>query len=119
MKYLCLVYFEGNPIGALSDEQRAALNRASLSYDKELAARGHLVAAEALQGPKTAITVRARNGKLSITDGPFAETKEHLAGFILIEAKDVTEAGQIASKIPVGQFGSIEVRPVFDFTQQT
>jgi hypothetical protein len=117
MKYLCLVYFEGKPLDALSEEQRQALNRDSIAYDKKLQAEGHMVAAEALQAPDTAVTVRARKGKLSTTDGPFAETKEHLGGFILVEAKDMDEAVRIASKIPVGQYGSVEVRPVFDFRQ--
>jgi hypothetical protein len=117
MKYLCLVYFEGKALDALSEEQHAALDRDSLAYDRELQAGGHFVAAEALQAPHTAVTVRARKGTLSTTDGPFAETKEHLGGFILVEAKDLTEAVRIASKIPVGQYGSVEVRPVFDFSQ--
>lgn len=115
MKYLCLVYFEGNPFEALSKEQRKALDRASLSYDVELKASGHLVAAEALQAPATAVTLRVRQGTLSTTDGPFAETKEHLGGFILVTAKDLNEAVRIASQIPVAQFGSVEVRPVMEF----
>jgi hypothetical protein len=118
MKYLCLIYFEGNPLAALSKDQHEALDRASLSYDEELKADGHFIAAEALQGPSSAVIVRNRNGKPSITDGPFAETKEQLIGFILIEAKDVTEAGRIASNIPVGRYGSVEVRPILDFKQQ-
>jgi hypothetical protein len=73
-----------------------------------------MLAAEALQPVSTATTVRMRNGKLSITDGPFAETKEQLAGFYLIEAKDLNEALQVAGGIPAARVGSVEVRPVRD-----
>jgi hypothetical protein len=115
MKYLCLVYFEGNPFEALSKDQREALDRDSFAYDEQLKASGHLMAAEALQAPGNATTVRVRNGVPSMKDGPVTQNREHLGGFILITAKDKDEAVQIASKIPVAQFGSVEVRPVFEF----
>ena len=79
---------------------------------------GHYVAGEALQPVSTATTIRLRNGKISTTDGPFAETKEQLGGFYLVEAKDLNEAIQVASRIPSVKIGSIEVRPVVDFSQQ-
>ena len=105
MKYACLVYLEPGKLHAVPDSECAA------SGDK-LRQRGQLVAAEALQPIDTATTVRVRNGKVSITDGPFAETKEQLGGFILIEARDLNEAIQVAAKIPLARRGSIEVRPI-------
>ena len=105
MKYACLVYLEGERLHAVQDSECAACGEGFRS-------RGLLVAAEALQPIETATTVRVRNGKVSITDGPFAETKEQLAGFYLIEAADLNEAIQIASKIPPAREGSVEVRPV-------
>ena len=112
MKYLCAVYFEPTAMEALSASELAALDRNSLAYDKELEKSGHYIAAEALQSVTTAKTVRRRKGKVSQIDGPFAETKEHLGGFILIEAKDIDQAVEIASKIPMAEIGSVEVRPV-------
>ena len=105
MKYVCLVYLEGEKLHAVPDRECAACGEAFRT-------RGLLVTAEALQPIETATTVRVRDGKVSITDGPFAETKEHLAGFYLIEAADLNEAIQIASKIPPAREGSVEVRPV-------
>jgi len=84
------------------------------SCGERLRSNGSLIAAEALQPVETATTVRVRNGRMSITDGPFAETKEQLAGFYLVEARDLNDAIQIASKIPPAREGSIEVRPVRD-----
>jgi hypothetical protein len=83
-----------------------------LAFDQGLRASGHCVASEALQPVETATTLRVRNGKLSVSDGPFAETKEQLAGFYLVDARDLNEAIQMASKIPPARVGSIEVRPV-------
>ncbi len=83
-----------------------------MAYDDALRKAGHLVVAHALQPVEAATTVRVRNGKLSTTDGPFAETKEQLGGFILIEARDLNEAIQVAAKIPLARRGSIEVRPI-------
>ena len=81
-------------------------------YDQELGRSGHRIAAEALEPVRTAATVRIRNGNISVTDGPFAETKEQLAGFYLVESRDLNEAIQLASKIPAARVGSVEVRPV-------
>jgi hypothetical protein len=105
MKYLCLVYLEHEKLHATADTECKA-------YSDGLRGSQVLIAAEALQPVETATTVRLRNGKVSVTDGPFAETKEQLAGFYLIEARDLNDAIQIASKIPPAREGSIEVRPV-------
>src|SRR2546425_5535835 len=105
MKYLCLVYLEEKKLDDVPDNECKACG-------EELRKNGHHIAAEALQSVATATTVRVRNGKVSVTDGPFAETKEHLAGFYLVEAKDLNEAIQLAAKIPPAEVGSIEVRPI-------
>jgi hypothetical protein len=105
MKYLCLVYGEEQAIQSMDD-------RHCLDFDASVRASGHCVASEALEPVATATTVRVRNGKVSVTDGPFAETKECLAGFYMIEARDLNEAIQIAAKIPPAAVGSIEVRPI-------
>jgi hypothetical protein len=105
MKYLCLVYLDENRLDELPDED-------CVTYDTEIRSSGHCLASEALQSVQTATTVRMRNGKLSITDGPFAETKEQLAGFYMIEARDLNAAIQIAAKIPPARVGCIEVRPI-------
>ncbi len=105
MKYVCLVYGEENKIQAMRDSE-------CISYVETLQGSGHFVAGEALHPVRTATTVRVRNGRMAISDGPFAETKEQLAGFYLIEARDLDEAIQVASKIPPASVGSIEVRPV-------
>ena len=104
MKYLCLVYGEEKALAGMDD-------RHCVAYDEKIRGSGHCIASEALQPVATATTVRVRNGRVSVTDGPFAETKEILAGFYMIEARDLNEAIQIAAKIPPAQHGSIEVRP--------
>jgi hypothetical protein len=105
MKYLCLVYLDEKRLNELPDEDCVA-------YDTAIRNSGHCIASEALESVQTATTVRIRNGKVSVTDGPFAETKEQLAGFYMIEAKDLDEALQMAAKIPPARVGSVEVRPV-------
>jgi hypothetical protein len=105
MKYLCLVYLDENRLNELPDED-------CVEFDSGIRKSGHCIASEALQSVQTATTVRVRNDRLSVTDGPFAETKEQLAGFYMIEARDLNEAIQIAAKIPPARVGSIEVRPV-------
>ena len=109
MKYLCLVYLEEEKLRAVPDSECMACGNGFRES-------GVLVAAEALQAVDTASTVRVRNGRVTVTDGPFAETKEQLAGFYLIEARDLNEAIQMASKIPPAREGSIEVRPVRELT---
>jgi hypothetical protein len=105
MKYLCLVYLDEKRLDELPDEDCVA-------YDASIRASGHCLASEALESVQSATTVRMRNGKVAVTDGPFAETKEQLAGFYMVEARDLNEAILIASKIPPARVGSIEVRPV-------
>jgi hypothetical protein len=105
MKYLCLVYGEEAKMREVDDLH-------CLAFDQSVRKSGHCIASEALQPISTATTVRVRNGKVTVTDGPFAETKECLAGFYMIEARDLNEAIQIASRIPPAQIGSIEVRPI-------
>ena len=112
MKYLCLVYVEEKTLNALSRDERVALSDQSISYCDELQKNGQLLGASPLHPVETATTVRVRGGQVSMTDGPFAETKEQLAGFYLVEARDLNDAIQIASKIPPAREGSIEVRPV-------
>ncbi|MPZ45155.1 MAG: YciI family protein [Betaproteobacteria bacterium] len=105
MKYLCLVYLDEKRLDELPDED-------CVEYDTRIRASGHCLASEALQSIQTATTVRMRDGKVSITDGPFAETKEQLAGFYMIEAQDLDEAIRLASEIPPARVGCIEVRPI-------
>jgi hypothetical protein len=105
MKYLCLVYLDEKRLDEVPAEE-------CIEYDADVRAKGYCLASEALQSVQTSTSVRVRNGKLSITDGPFAETKEQLAGFYMIEARDLNEAIQIASKIPPARIGCVEVRPI-------
>ena len=105
MKYLCLVYGEEALMATMDD-------RECMACAQSLTDSGHLVAGQALQPVETATTLRVRNGKVSYTDGPFAETKEQLAGFYLLEARDLNEALDKAAKIPPARIGSIEVRPI-------
>ena len=105
MKYLCLVYGEQKQMDTVADSE-------CLAWGDTLLKSGHYLAAEALQPVETARTVRVRNGKTTVVDGPFAETKEVLAGFYLVDADTLEEALDIASKIPPARVGSIEVRPI-------
>jgi hypothetical protein len=116
MKYLCLVYLVEKEMNAMSKREADTCTEESLAYDEALRRSGHLIAAQALQPVETATTIRVRNGKLSTTDGPFAETTEQLGGFILIEARDLNDAIQVAAKIPIGRRGTIEVRPIKELT---
>ena len=105
MKYLCLVYADESRLAEVPDSECVA-------YDSAIRDSGHCISSEALQPVETATTVRVRSGKVSITDGPFAETKEQLAGFYLVEARDLNEAIQVAARIPPARVGSVEVRPI-------
>jgi hypothetical protein len=105
MKYLLLVYGEEQKMREVDDLH-------CLAFDKSIRDSGHCIESQALQPVATATTVRVRNGKVSVNDGPFAETKECLAGFYMVEARDLNEAIQLASKIPPAQVGSVEVRPI-------
>lgn len=112
MKYVCLVYLVEKEMEAMSESEADACTDESLAYDDALRRTGQLIMAHALAPVEMATTVRVRKGKLSATDGPFAETTEQLGGFILIEARDLNEAIQAASRIPLARRGSIEVRPI-------
>jgi hypothetical protein len=114
MKYLCLVYSEEKVLDAMPKSEFETFSDEHVVLDEELRKSGHSILAEALQPVHTATTVRVRNGKLSTTDGPFAETKEQLGGIYLIEARDLNDAIQIAGRIPAARIGSIEVRPLWD-----
>jgi hypothetical protein len=114
MKYVALVYYQESEIGTMSQNAWDDLNQECVSFGETIAESGHRLGGAALEPTPTATTVRVRNGKVSVTDGPFAETKEQLAGFYLLEAKDLNEAIQVASRIPPARLGSIEVRPVRD-----
>lgn len=119
MKYLCMVALDEKKLAEMSQEQRAKLDDDSLAYDETLRKSGHLLAAQALQGVDTATTIRTSGGKLSLTDGPFTETHEQIGGFILIEARDLNEAVQLASRAPVLRLGCIEIRPIQELTSST
>jgi len=112
MKYVCLVYGEEKEMAAMTDDE-------CMAYDQALRDAGTCVASEALRPARTAAFVRVRNGKVSVTDGPFIETKELLAGFYLINAADLNAAIQIASQIPPARVGTIEVRPIRELTSTT
>ncbi len=114
MRYLCIVYHDEKELAAQPQREIDRRIEESLAIDEELKRSGNSIACDALQPVATATTVRVRNGKLSITDGPFAETKEQLGGFYLIEARDLNEAVQIAGRLPPARFGSVEVRPIWD-----
>ena len=120
MRYLCLVYGTEDDLpvmqnpNPMSRAEVDALTRDSLAYDDVLRTSGHLVVAHALQSARAATTVRVRGGQVLVTDGPFAETKEQLLGFVLIEAKDHADAVEVASRIPLARLGSIEVRSIMD-----
>ncbi|QDZ03112.1 YciI family protein [Nitratireductor mangrovi] len=112
MRFVCLVYHEQSVLDGMSEAEMRVCVDDSLAYDRELEERGHMVVAHALQPVGEARSVKMRKGQKHITDGPFAETKEQLIGFILIEAASREEAVEIAAGIPMGRTGTIEVRPV-------
>ena len=118
MKYLCLIYDEEKKWNAMSKSEQDAGLGAYFAFSDSIKKSGHYLGAEALQPVDTATIVRVRNGKLSTTDGPYAETKEQLGGFYLINAKDLNDAIQVASRIPSARWGSIEVRPIQEIDQQ-
>ena len=118
MRYLCLIYENEKAFETLPPAESEAIIGEYFQFTDDIRKNGKYVAGEALHPTASATTVRVRNGKVSTTDGPFAETKEQLGGFYLIEARDLNEAIQVAAKIPSARIGSIEVRPVIDFDQQ-
>lgn len=117
MRYACLIYDDEKKLATLSQDDANAFMGEYFQFTESIKESGNYVAGEALQRIENATTLRQRGGKLSTTDGPFAETKEQLGGFYLIEARDLNEALQIAARIPSVKTGAIEVRPVVDFSQ--
>ncbi|MEO8257574.1 MAG: YciI family protein [Acidobacteriota bacterium] len=117
MKYVCLIYDEEKKAAAMSKAEGDAFMGEYFAFTEGIKKSGQYAGGEALQPVQSATTVRVRDGKLSTTDGPFAETKEQLGGFYLINADNLDEAIQVAAKIPSVRIGSVEVRPVVDFSQ--
>jgi len=115
VKYLCLIYEEEKLWANLSKEQGETMMGEYFAFTDGIKKSNHYVGGEALQPTQTATTVRVRHGKISTTDGPFAETKEQLGGYYLINAKDLNDAIQVAAKIPSARAGSIEIRPIMEF----
>jgi hypothetical protein len=115
VKYLCLIYASEIDWANMPKEQMESTNKEYFNFTNDIKKSGQYIGGDALQPTSTATTVRVRQGKISTTDGPFAETKEQLGGYYLINAKDLNEAIQIAARIPSARDGSIEVRPVLVF----
>ncbi|HEY5804420.1 MAG TPA: YciI family protein [Lysobacter sp.] len=115
MKYACLIYDDEKLFDAMPKPEVDAILGEYFALSDELGQSGHLLGGEALLPVSSATVVRVRNGRVSTTDGPYAETKEQLGGFFLIEARDLDEAIRIAARIPSARLGSIEVRPVMEF----
>ena len=116
MRYMCLVIVDKELADSMTPAEWTTVNEKSQSYDRTLKARGTYIHAEALMGPDTARTVRVRAGDISITDGPFAESKEVVVGFILIDVADDATAMDVAKNIPMARLGAVEVRPVMSFS---
>jgi hypothetical protein len=114
VKYICLGYIQPGKFENMTDNERQAMLDECFDYDDQLRANGHFSAGEALQPPTSAMTLYWKNGKVAVTDGPYAETKEQLAGFYILECQDLDEAVELAAKIPAASHGSVEVRPVWD-----
>ena len=118
MRYACLIYDDEKKLGGMSKSDADTFMSEYFQFTEDIKQSGQYVAGEALHPINTATSLRIRSGKLSTTDGPFAETREQLGGFYLIDARDLNEAIQIASRIPSAKTGTVEVRPVVDFTTQ-
>ncbi|MEZ0336460.1 MAG: YciI family protein [Gemmatimonadales bacterium] len=118
MRYLCLIYENEKAWETIPAAESEAIMNEYFQFTDDIRKNGKYIAGEALQPTASSTTVRVRNGKVSTTDGPFAETKEQLGGFYLIEAPDLNDAIQVASRIPSARLGSIEIRPVVDFSAE-
>jgi len=116
MKYVCLGYIEANKFETMSESERNAFVDGCFAYDDVLRKNGHFAGGEGLQPPSNAVTLRFRNGKVSVTDGPYAETKEQIGGILILEAKDLNHAIQLMSKHPGVRAGPFEIRPAADLT---
>ena len=118
MRYLCLIYLNEHELNAMPQAQLDALNARHLEFNDGLVTQGHFIEAEALEAITATTCIRVRQGKTALIDGPFVETKEQVAGFYLIEARDLNEAIQIAERIPSASMGTIEVRPCRDLKRR-
>ncbi len=118
MRYLCLIYEDEKTVSGMSKSEGEALMGEYFAFTDAIKKSGHHLGGEALQPVQTATTVRVRSGKVSTTDGPYAETKEQLGGYYLINARDLNDAIQVASRIPGAKWGTIEVRPIWELDQQ-
>ncbi|HKY63406.1 MAG TPA: YciI family protein [bacterium] len=116
MKFVCLGYIEENKFESLSEQDRNAMVDECFNYDDLLRAKGHFAGGEALQGPRSAATLRWQNGKVTVTDGPYAETKEQIGGILILEAKDLKHAIQLMSEHPGVKAGPFEIRPAADLS---
>lgn len=112
MQYMFLIYLDEAKFAPMSQAERDSFGNGMLDYDEELRAAGHYIMGEPLKAPTEAVTLRKWDGAVSVTDGPFMETKEHLSGFILVEARDLNEAILLAGRMPLASVGSIEIRPL-------
>jgi hypothetical protein len=117
MKYICLGYIEPNKLETMPESERNAMVDECFTYDDELRRKGHFAGGEALQPPQMAKTLRWKDGKVSITKGPYAETKEQIGGILVLEARDLNHAIQIMSKHPGVKAGPFEIRPAADLTE--
>ena len=117
MRYLCLIYDEEKQLAGMSKPESDGFMGEYFGFTEGIRQSGHYIGGEALQPVQTATTVRVRNGKVSTTDGPFAETREQLGGYYLINARDLNDAIQVAAKIPSARLGCVEVRPIQEFDQ--
>ena len=118
MRYLCLIYDNEKQMASAPQAEQDAIIGEYMAFTEGIQKSGHLLGGEALQPVASATTVRIRNGKISTTDGPFAETKEQLGGYYLINAKDLNEAIQVAAKMPSARYGCVEIRPIMEFGEQ-
>ena len=119
MRYMLLIYDDEKAWGKMADAEQQQIMGEYMQLSKDLRASGHYHAGAPLKPTSAATSVRVRDGKRAVTDGPFAETREQLGGYYLVEAKDLDEAIAIAARIPSARFGTIEVRPVQEIPAQT
>ena len=117
MKYICLGYIEPGKFENMTESERHGMLDECFGYDDYLRANGHFAAGEALQPPGTAKTLRWKNGKVAVMDGPYAETKEQLGGILVLEARDLDHAIELISQHPGVKFGPWEIRPAADLNQ--
>ena len=115
MRYLCLIYDDEKKVATMPENESNAFMGEYFAFTEDIKKSGHYIGGEALQPVETATTVRVRNGKVGTTDGPFAETKEQLGGYYMIQAKDLDQALEAAARLPGAKTGSVEIRPVVDF----